>query len=436
MKVILLILDGLADRSQAKLGGKTPLQAADLPNMDELARRGSCGHMYTVGAGICPGSDIAHWHILGYGEHPYQGRSAIEAAGAGIRLSEDDVVFTVNLATTTVEGGHRYVQAAPAHLPGQQVGSIIESLSEYEPEFFPFRLHHAGGSSMLLVLSGASRQVTDSDPLFYQIPVIPFEPLEGSGTTAAQTAVELTRFTSWCAEILGDHPVNKQRSDEGMTAADYVLIKWGSKYPSVPGFHASWGFRAAVSASERFYAGLADVLEMDFLASEPISFTQAGQAEKDLSVKTAKALQALRERNDFVLVHTKAPDEAAHTGRPARKVQVCAELDRALTPLIEVSAMDKDVLLVVTADHATPSGGSFDVIHSGESVPVVMVGGNVRVDDVDRFDELSCVSGSLGQLTGSDVMPLVLNFTDRSRFGTSRLTPADLPYRPEAGFNL
>ena len=428
MKALLIILDGVADRSQKTLGGKTPLQATETPNLDSLAGAGACGHMYPLAPGVCPSSDQAHWRILGYGDVPYPGRATLEALGAGVTLADGDVVIAANMATTMLEADRRYVQASPAHLPEEEAARIAASLAGYEPEFFDARLHHLGGPFMLMVLSGgASPLVTDSDPLFYRLPVNPIVGFEGAPEAAGKTASELSRFSSWSAEVLGSHPVNMKREREGMTAVNYVLLKWPGAYGELPSFKSRWGFKAVVSASGLLYAGLAKALGMEFRQ------TSAQDVDEDLRRKLEVAHQAQSEGFDFALVHTKAADESSHTGRPIKKVHAIKELDRALEAVAGSYTGEADLVTVITADHATPSGGDDEVIHSGESVPVVITGRNTRVDAVHSYDEVSCAGGSLGLIRGVDIMPLVLNFTDRARFGTSRLDARDTPYRPRPG---
>jgi len=430
LKALLVILDGVADRSERSLGGMTPLQAARLPNLDRIAASGMCGHMYPLSPGVCPSSDISLWNLLGYGAHPYPGRTGLEAIGSGIELADGDVVFRVNMAVTAVEGGLRYVQVSPAYLPEDQACPVFRSLAGYEPSELEFRLRHMGGPFMALVLSGgASREVTDSDPFFFDTPVPPIVPFDHAGGGAAATARELARFTSWAAGVMESHPALEERRREGMTAPNHVLVKWPSVPPRVPPFAQAWGFDAAAFAAGPFYSGLASALGMAHLPAEPARPQGRADHAEELGERLERALSALDSGRDFAFVHTKAPDEASHTGRPARKVAACEALDGAFAPLADYAAGMPELLTVITADHPTPSGGSPEVIHSGESVPVVMAGATVRVDGVERFDEVSCASGALGQLRGADLMPLILNFTNRARFAGSRLTPAEIPYR-------
>ncbi len=425
MKAALIVVDGIADRTQEALGGQTPLEAAKLPNLDALASAGACGHMYPVAPGICPGSDQAHWRLLGYDPRRFPGRASIEAAGAGFTMADGEVAFRVNLASTMVDGGERYVQAAPAYLPEEQAVRLASSLASYRAESFRARLLHLGGPFMVLILAGgASPQVSDSDPLFYRLPVPEIVPFSGASAAAAETATELERFTKWASGVLEDHPVNLKRASGDMTTIDHVLVKWPSTKPEVPRFCEAWGFKPVAVASGVFYGGLARVLGMEFLE---LGSKDAGE---DLHDKLRAARGALDDGFDFAFVHTKSADEASHSGRPGRKVRVLEELDLAFAVVVESFARDPELLTVITADHTSPSSGTDDVIHSGESVPVLMSGRNVRVDAVCSFDEVSCASGSLGTLGGRDVMPLVLNFTNRARFGASRLGPGDRPYRP------
>lgn len=425
MKAAIIVLDGLADRSQQGLGGRTPLQAAALPGLDALASGGACGHMYPIAPGACPGSDLAHWHILGYSRHGFPGRASVEAAGAGFGMAEGEVAFRVNLAISALDGGERYVQAAPAYLPAEQALQLADCLAGYRAQRFASRLVHLGGPFMVLVLSGgASPLVSDSDPLFYRLAIPEVVPLDGAPEAAAETAAELERFSGWAASQLEGHPVNTRRSAEGMPAINQVLVKWPSVRPEAPAFHDQWGFKAVAVASGVFYRGLAGVMGMEFRGVE------SKEPGEDLYEKLLEARAALDAGFDFAFVHTKAADEASHTGRPSRKVRVIEELDMALSAVAESLAGDPELLTVITADHASPSSGTDEVIHSGESVPVVMAGSTVRIDAVTSFDEVSCAAGSLGTLRGSDLMPLVLSLTNRARFGSSRTGPCDRPYRP------
>jgi 2,3-bisphosphoglycerate-independent phosphoglycerate mutase len=169
------------------------------------------------------------------------------------------------------------------------------------------------------------------------------------------------------------------------------------------------------------YRGLARFIGLDFHQVE-----DSDDPGEDL----ARRLEWVGEHKgsyDFFHVHTKAADQAAHTKNPLHKKEVIELLDRGIGRRLK-KLLDGETLLIVTADHSTPSGGP--LIHSGEPVPIVAVGPGVRRDLVTAFDEIHCCGGALGQLAGSDLMLCVLNWLDRSKLRGLRDCDDDLAYWP------
>jgi 2,3-bisphosphoglycerate-independent phosphoglycerate mutase len=163
-----------------------------------------------------------------------------------------------------------------------------------------------------------------------------------------------------------------------------------------------------------------------------VAMTELADPGEDLAARVERAL-ACRDEWDFVHVHTKAPDTAAHTKDPQAKGEVIAALDRGLGRVIERLLGDPELLLAVTSDHSTPSGSV--LIHSGEPVPLVLCGEGLRRDRVEAFDEVSCAAGCLGLVRGREFMDLVLNHLDRIKLRGIMDTPRDQafwpgPYRP------
>jgi 2,3-bisphosphoglycerate-independent phosphoglycerate mutase len=159
---------------------------------------------------------------------------------------------------------------------------------------------------------------------------------------------------------------------------------------------------------------------------DSIKEKDSSDPEKDLRERLRQAHDA--EAYDFIHVHTKMPDEAAHTKDPLHKKEVIEALDRAMAFAVKKIASDPETLLVVTADHSTPSAGP--LIHSGETVPIVMVGRNPRHDTVMAFNEVDCAGGGLGVVRGKEIMYLILNFLDRAKLKGLMDTPVDQPYDP------
>jgi 2,3-bisphosphoglycerate-independent phosphoglycerate mutase len=163
-----------------------------------------------------------------------------------------------------------------------------------------------------------------------------------------------------------------------------------------------------------------------FLYHLPVS--AIADIENLLGLAGAGELAHKAKNYDFVYVHTKAPDEAAHTKDPLIKRDVIAALDRALGFAIQEIVPDPDTLLVITADHSTNSAGH--MIHSGETVPLMLVGKYPRRDRVTQFDEVSCAQGALGLVRGGELMWLILNFLDRGKLCGLMDSPRDQPFFP------
>jgi 2,3-bisphosphoglycerate-independent phosphoglycerate mutase len=141
----------------------------------------------------------------------------------------------------------------------------------------------------------------------------------------------------------------------------------------------------------------------------------------DLRMRIGEARRAVDEGAGFVHIHTKATDVAGHTKDPARKRDVIEALDAALPALWDEGLVTPDNLMIVTGDHGTPSGT--ELVHSGDAVPIAIVGPATFSDDVKAFDERSCASGSLGHIDGSELMPEILNRISRIKYMSAKLTP-------------
>jgi 2,3-bisphosphoglycerate-independent phosphoglycerate mutase len=427
-RLLLLIIEGAADRSQQSLGGRTPLEAASTPILDSLASKGCGGLMYPVSPGICATGDLALWHMLGYGGFPYPGRAVLEALGAGIELALGEVAAHVELASTSREEGELFVQVPSVGMSEEQSKSIYRSLSDYSGKHFRTRLHRIGGSSMILVLAGgASPAVTGSDPFFYRLAVETIEPLEGGPQEARMTADELNRFTQWAREILDEHPVTRERDLEYMTRANDVLVKWTGLFGEIPSFEDLWGFHGVAAASSLACLGAASATGME---SAPVF---EADASADLRTKLEVALGALATEFDFAVVHTGAAGEVYRTGKPSRKVAAIEQLDSAVEVAARMLSRDSETVLAVTAGKTTPSGGSVEAFCSGEPVPLLISGGGARVDEVDSFDEIAFAAGCLGTVRGGDLMPLLLSAAGRAGPETSRMDPANHRFGPLPG---
>lgn len=427
MKLIIVLLDGLGDRSYPELDYRTPLQAAHTPNLDGLARMGGNGLFHASRPGRCLPSETAHFLLLGYPFRRFPGRGLLEAVGAGVPFEPDDVLCMAHLSGVTWQGGVPVLTRARRDIEGsaRELAPLYEAVSSYETSGIRCRLHQTGRNDAVLVLKGrVSPYVSDSDPMCVGRPVALVQPLSGNPEPeqSLRTAQALNSYLSHCHTRLAGHDINRHRTDAGLPPADFLTtLRCGRRILQEP-FDERWGLQGMLIASGGMYGGLAHELGLTFRRVK-----DSRDPGQDLRERIAPALED--PDHDFIHVHTKAPDEAGHTGDPEHKAKVIAVLDQGLNELVKAIEMRKDLVVAVTADHSTPSRSA--LIHSGEPVPVILAGPTVRRDEVSVFDEVSAAAGGLGLLRGTELMDMMLNYADRSTLMGHRLGERERDYVPD-----
>ena len=426
MKIILVLLDGLGDRSYEILDHRTPLQAASTPNLDRLARMGSNGLFHAALPGQCLPSEMAHYLLFGYDLKTFPGRGLLEAVGEGVAFDDSDVLCLVHLAGVTWQNGVPILSQGRDDIKGdaQEIGELFAAITPYETHGIGFRLHQTRRNDAILILSGqVSPYVSDSDPMVCGRATARILPLAQNPEPeqAARTADALNEYLSYCHKVLTTHEVNRIRRARNLHTANFLATqRCGRRLVQEP-FHQRWGLSGMLIASVSLYGGLAHELGLTFVQAK-----DGPDPGQDLRERIRLALTD--SSHDFIHVHTKVPDEAAHTGGPKRKQAAIAASDRGLDELVKAAESRDDLLIVVTADHSTPSISP--LIHSGEPVPLTLVGPTVRRDRVNAFDEVSAATGCLGFLRGRDLMLTVLNHADRSSLLSHCLGNVQRPYVP------
>jgi 2,3-bisphosphoglycerate-independent phosphoglycerate mutase len=391
LPIVLVLLDGLGDRAHGVLGGRTASEAAATPTLDALAGHGSCGLLYAVGPGRAPSSEVAHWAMLGYRPDEFPGRAVFEAVGRGQDVTDEHVFAYAALRPAERREDGWWLTGRPdPERDAEQVAALVARCDGIEVGGLRFCLEQVWrGEAVLRIAGGADERVTDTDAFFRdRHPVLRPRPLVPDAERTARACEE------WSREVMrrleGEH-------------FNVITLKWFGRPRQVPSFRERHGVTGGFAAESAFLRGLGRCLGL-----EPV------EAQLDLDLVTDR----LDAGDTFVYVHDKRVDEGGHTKDPRRKRQAIEELDG------QFSALPTDRAIVcVTGDHATPA--SPDVIHSGDPVPLVVAGPGVRADAVTGFGELACAAGILGQLHGSDLMPVLLNAADRPLFLGSRPTPVD-----------
>lgn len=407
-KCILILLDGLGDRSYEAFDHQTPLQAAHTPALDRLATAGANGLYHAAQLGLALPSENAHFAIFGYDQADFPGRGALEALGAGVPLTDDDVALLVHFSTILTDDGTFYLKRDTPQATAAEIEELIPAIEHFSWRDIDITFHHIKGLFGVLVLKGGvSPYVTDTNPMRDDVFVMDLVPWKSHAADPAtvKTAKALKAYLAHAHQVLERHPVNENRAKKSLLPLNGLVTQRAGRLKKITPFTARFGLKGLSIASGVVFEGLSRFIGLDFRKAR-----ETANPEADLAERLAMAREASKQY-DFIHVHTKAPDEAAHTKNPGFKKQVIEALDRAIARHIDWLLGDPDILTVVTADHSTPSSGP--LVHSGEAVPLTLCGEGVRRDGVVKFDEVSVATGALGTVRNRELMYLILNHLDR-----------------------
>lgn len=417
-RLLYVCLDGLGDDPIPELDDRTPLEAADTPFLDALARQGRTGLVTTVGEGIAPESDIAVFAILGYDpreEHP--GRGVVEVLGVGMDFRNGDLAYRVNFATaewpTIVD--RRVGRDLSSEESAALADEVNEKLSLPDATFeLRATVEHRG---VLVIRSNEgplSAEVSNTDPAYrkeghlgvaletFEPEVARCEPLDD--TPAARVAAELTNaFVEGAARVLDVAEVNIHRRAEGRLPGNLILTRDGGDHrprlePINDRFGITWGCFVEMPVERGIAIALA-MEPVDAPRSDPTGFGPA--AEEAYATWADLAADA---SGDFgaLYIHLKGPDVPAHDGRAEDKRDVVAAIDRAFFGQLLPHVDPGRTIVAVTADHAT---SCIRKAHTADPVPLLVSGGPVRPDGTSSFGERACRDGSLGLLRGPQILP-------------------------------
>jgi 2,3-bisphosphoglycerate-independent phosphoglycerate mutase len=339
--------------------------------------------------------------MLGYRLDEFPGRAVFEARGRGQEVSAADVHAYAALRPAERRDDGWWLTGRPdPDRDAEEAERLVERCDGIVVDGLAFSLEHVWrGEAVLRISGGADERVTDTDAFFRdRHPLLRPQPLVPEAERTARACEE------WTREVL------RRLENERFNV---ITLKWFGRPRSVPSFLERHGVTGAFAADSAFLRGLGLVLGLEALEA-PETDDPVG----DLRGRVELAKRRLDAGDTFVFCHQKTTDAAGHTKDPRVKQETIEQLDAALGDLPTDRA-----IVCVTGDHATPA--SPDVIHSGDPVPLLVAGPGVRADRVERFGELECASGILGQLRGPDLMPVLLNAADRPMFLGSRPTPVD-----------
>ena len=424
-KCILILLDGLGDRPFKELNHQTPLEAAHTPVLDRIAANGASGLYHAGIMGQALPSENAHFALFGYDLDAFPGRGAIEALGAGIGLGNTDVGILAHFVSMEEKENVFWLKQNKPDLSDEESRTFFGLCTDVVMDGIHFRFVPTHNFRGILVLSGAvSPFITDTDPFIDDRPLIEPEPLAAytKDISAQNTAKALKNYILHVHRLLENHELNRKREKENKPVINGVVTQRPGRLKAVMPFGEKYGLAGCSISSGLVYHGLATYLGMDHKVVK-----DTGRPGEDLAHRIQMAY-LMTNQYDFIHVHTKTPDEAAHTKHPVAKKQVIESLDEGIGSVIEPLLEDPDILLVVASDHSTPSSGP--LIHSGEPVPVIMHGNNVRRDTIRVYDEIHAGNGLLGHLRGKEIMYLILNHLNKIKLAGIMDCPEDQPFWP------
>ena len=334
MKYLVLIGDGMSDLPLAKLKGKTPLEVARTPNMDFLAKNGTCGWVSNVPKGLPPASDVATMSIFGYSPNKYYtGRGPLEAASLGVKLAKDEIAMRCNLVTIK---NRKMADFTAGHINTAEAKKIMRALDKKlgcrEIRFYPGLSYRH-----LLVIKSClvSERVETTAPHDITGQMIRQYLPKGKG---ANTLLQLMNES----EVL----LHEMKTEATM------IWPWSpGKQPNMPAFKSKYGKRAAVITAVHLLKGTGKVLGMEVINVPGAT----GYLDTNYEGKAKHALKALK-KNDIVFVHVEAPDEAGHEGSIPHKIKAIEDFDRYVvgTVLKEIRNKKLEIGILVLPDHPTP----------------------------------------------------------------------------------
>lgn len=399
MKWVIIIPDGCADYPIESLGGKTPLQQANLPAMDKIARLGVVGQSDNVPLHFPAGSEVANMSLLGYDPNRYfSGRAPIEAAAQGIQLGPNDWAIRCNLVAIE---NQVMVDFTADHISTAEAISLLqtaqEKLGNESLEFIPgvsYRnlLIYRGKPDMASPFSIDSRTSAPHD--LTDGTVLDDFP-KGPGCDLLCGLMEKS------VAIFADHPINLARVAKGKRPATNVWL-WGlGKTPSLESFASRFQVRGAMITAVDLLRGLAALIGWDRI--EVAGAT--GYLDTNYASKGAAAIQAL-ETHDIVCVHIEAPDEASHEGRVDEKIKALESIDRHIVgPVHEALRKHGEYRILVMPDHATPVSTKK---HSHGWVPFAACGTGISQDASVTYDEVSAALSGVSYPHGWDLIPKLM----------------------------
>ncbi|MEG0770966.1 MAG: cofactor-independent phosphoglycerate mutase [Clostridia bacterium] len=377
MKYIVILGDGMADDPIAKIGGKTPLEVANKPNMDFLAQNGEVGIAKTVPDNLPAGSDVANLSMLGYNPSIYyKGRSPLEAVSMGINIKENDVTFRANLVTLSDDAKFEdktMIDYSAGEITTEEAVSLIEYVAE-KIDTNKVKLYPGISYRHCLCITDGSTNVK----------LVPPHDISDKKITEylpkGDSAEYILNLMKKSEELLKNHPINLERIKQGKNPASSLWI-WGQgTKPTLSDFKEKTNLNGGVISAVDLLKGIAICANMRVIEVEGAT----GNINTNYKGKTNEAIAALRGGLDFVYIHIEAADECGHQGNLENKIKAIENIDKEIVGPILKEFENEDVAIMVAPDHKTPVELK---THTKDYIPYIIYKSNKLVKGVSSYNE-------------------------------------------------
>ncbi len=429
MKGILVILDGLGDLDSKQLDGKTPLEAAEMPNLDFLANRGHMGFMYPVRPGFVPESDEAVVSIFG-NDLMDSSRGQLEARGAGLNLTRGDLALRVNFATIdNIESGNIIDRRAGRTLTTNEAEILAKALNKIRlPCEFEFKstIQHR---AVLVLKGGFSDSISGNDYTYTGGQAIAaekigvFKPLDEEDNSTYTTNV-LKEFIEKAYEVLDKHPVNEERRRRGLLPANFLLMRGAGIEPQKLKYYKKW-MSVAYMPLEKGFAKICGMTNFSFdypKLKNLDAYSNLWQGLKEACEFSEKAIKKNFKNFDYAYVHIKETDLPGHDNKPFEKKHMLEYIDKTFFKFLVSFAPPNKIKVIVTGDHSTPcrlkahSADPVPIMFYNQSLPKMRSFGLGRFFSKQsaiegekekkrvKFSEREARKGTLGRILGKDIL--------------------------------
>ena len=397
MKYVIILGDGMADKPIESLGGRTPMQAAHKPVMDQMAGRAEQGIAYTVPENLPAGSDVANLAMLGYDPQKYySGRSPLEALSIGVDMKDTDVALRCNFVTLEEDGEYedkKITDHSAGEITTEEAEILVQAVKEaLETEEFKF---YAGVSYRHLTIWDHGKVVELTPPhdiLGKQI---------GEFLPEEERLKEMMKKSF---EILDHHPVNEERAKKGLNKANSIWFWGAGTRPALDQFEGKTGMKGAMVSAVDLLKGIAVGAQMRNLDVEGAN----GGLDTNYKGKAEAALQALLEKgDDFAYIHVEAPDEMGHQGNVEHKIQAIEYLDDQVVRIVKegLEKAGEDFRMLIGPDHPTPIAIR---THTKDPIPFMIYDSRKSLGSMEEYSEEAAGSTGLVVEHGYELMNRLL----------------------------